>query len=96
MQGGSANLNDGNVITPGDLNKLGDGNLIANSNFQVGGAGPAFNFQTSTPDRDSVFTGAGITAQFGEAWNTFFFYNADFGSSDFVSHSISGGLGVKF
>jgi outer membrane autotransporter protein len=61
-----------------------------------GGAGPGFNFQTSTPDRDSVFTGVGVTAQFGDEWNSFFFYNADFGRQDFVSHAISAGLALKF
>lgn len=61
-----------------------------------GGAGPSFSFQTSTPDRDSVFTGAGISAQFGEKWNSFLFYNADFGRTDYVSHAISAGLGLTF
>ena len=61
-----------------------------------GGAGPSFGYETSTPARDSVFAGAGLTAQFGPNWNAFFFYNADFGRQDYLGHYVSGGLGIKF
>ena len=61
-----------------------------------GGNGPTFGYQTSAPDRDAVFAGAGVTAQFGRNWNAFFFYNIDFGRQDYLGNYISGGLTWKF
>jgi fibronectin-binding autotransporter adhesin len=61
-----------------------------------GGAGPGFDFITSAPDRDAVFAGAGISAQFGHDWNAFFYYNADFGRQDYLGHMISTGLNWSF
>jgi len=61
-----------------------------------GGNGQSFGYTTSTPDRDAGFAGAGIIGQFGPNWNAYFYYNADFGRQDFVSHAISTGLNFKF
>jgi outer membrane autotransporter protein len=61
-----------------------------------GGSGPTFGYETSAPARDSVFAGAGVSAQFGQSWNAFFFYNADFGRQDYTGHMISGGVTWKF
>ncbi|TSA34114.1 MAG: hypothetical protein D4R65_06725 [Verrucomicrobiaceae bacterium] len=61
-----------------------------------GGGGPSFDYTTSAPDRDAVFAGAGISAQFGPNWNAYVYYNADFGRQDYISHSISTGLNFKF
>lgn len=61
-----------------------------------GGAGPGVGYETSAPGRDSVFAGAGLSAQLGERWNAYFYYNADFGRQDYVGQMISGGLGWKF
>ncbi|MDX2081353.1 MAG: autotransporter domain-containing protein [Terrimicrobiaceae bacterium] len=61
-----------------------------------GGGGPGFNYETETPDRDSIFAGAGLSAQFGERWNAFFYYNTSFGNQQYLNHSISAGLGWKF
>ena len=61
-----------------------------------GGNGAGFGYTTSAPDRDAVFAGAGIIGQFGPNWNAYFYYNADFGRQDFVSHAISTGLNFKF
>ncbi|OJV15698.1 MAG: hypothetical protein BGO12_15805 [Verrucomicrobia bacterium 61-8] len=61
-----------------------------------GGSGASFDYSTSAPDRDSVWAGAGVSAQFGDTWNANFYYNANFGREDFVSHMISGGVGFKF
>lgn len=61
-----------------------------------GGSGASFDYSTSAPDRDSAWAGAGISAQFGETWNANFYYNANFGREDFVSHMISGGVGFNF
>jgi outer membrane autotransporter protein len=61
-----------------------------------GGSGPGFGYETSAPARDSVFAGAGISARFGDRWNAYVYYNADFGRQDYLSHIISAGLGFKF
>jgi len=61
-----------------------------------GGNGPGFGYTTTAPGRDSVFAGAGVSANFGDRWSTAFYYNADFGRQDFVSHMISASLGWKF
>jgi len=61
-----------------------------------GGSGLGFDYETSAPGRDSVITGAGVSANFGDRWNTSFYYNADFGRQDYVSHMISANLGWKF
>jgi len=60
------------------------------------GNGAGFDYETSAPGRDSVFAGAGVSANFGDRWNTGFYYNADFGRQDYVSHMISANLGWKF
>ncbi len=61
-----------------------------------GGNGAGFGYETSTPDRDSVFAGAGISAQFGERWSGYVYYNADFGRQDYIGQMISTGLNWKF
>lgn len=61
-----------------------------------GGDGADFGYQTSNPDRDSVFAGAGVSAQFGDRWSAFCFYNADFGRQDYLAHMITVGAGWKF
>jgi outer membrane autotransporter protein len=61
-----------------------------------GGNGAAFDFETSDPYRDSVFAGAGITAQFGERWNASLFYNINFGSQTYQSNMVSAGLNFSF
>lgn len=61
-----------------------------------GGAGAAFDYTTSAPGRDSLFAGAGVSAQFGRDWNAFVYYNTDFGRQDYLSQMISTGLGWKF
>ncbi|PTX94009.1 hypothetical protein DB345_20820 [Spartobacteria bacterium LR76] len=61
-----------------------------------GGAGDSFDYMTTVPGRDSVFAGAGVSAQFGEDFNAFVYYNTDFGRQDYLSQMISTGLGWKF
>jgi len=61
-----------------------------------GGSGPSFDYSTAAPARDSVYAGAGLTAQFGDRWNANFYYNADFGRQDFVSHMITTGLEFRW
>ena len=61
-----------------------------------GGNGPGFDYLTSTPDRDSVFAGAGVTTQFGESWSASAYWNIDFGRHDYISNIVSLNLGWKF
>jgi fibronectin-binding autotransporter adhesin len=61
-----------------------------------GGAGPTFGYETTAPARDSVFAGAGVSAQFGERWNAFVYWNVDFGRQTYFGNSVSGGLNWKF
>ncbi len=60
------------------------------------GSGPSFETATAEPGRDSVFAGAGVTAQFGDHWNASVYYNADFGRQDLTSHAVSASVGWKF
>ena len=62
----------------------------------AGGNGPSFGYATSAPSRDAVFAAAGISAQFGENWTAYLYYNADFGRQDYIGHSVSTGLNFKF
>ena len=48
------------------------------------------------PYRDSVFAGAGVTAQFGERRNASLFYNINFGSQSYQSKMISAELNFSF
>jgi outer membrane autotransporter protein len=61
-----------------------------------GGNGPGVAYQTSAPDRDAVFAGAGASTQFGPNWNAYMYYNANFVRQDYLSHMVSTGLEWKF
>jgi fibronectin-binding autotransporter adhesin len=61
-----------------------------------GGNGPSFGYETTTPDRDSIFAGAGVSAQFGQNWSASFYYNANFANQDYLSHAISASLEWRF
>jgi outer membrane autotransporter protein len=61
-----------------------------------GGSGAAFDFETSDPYRDSVFAGAGVTAQFGKNLSGSVFYNINFGSQTYQSNMVSAGLNFSF
>ena len=61
-----------------------------------GGNGAAFDFETTDPYRNSVFAGAGITAQFGKNLSGSVFYNINFGSQTYQSNMVSAGLSLAF
>jgi fibronectin-binding autotransporter adhesin len=61
-----------------------------------GGAGPSFNYLTSDPSRNSVFCGAGVTAQFGENLTASAYWNVDFGRPDYLGQAVSLDVGWKF
>jgi len=61
-----------------------------------GGNGGSFDFKTSDPYRNSVFAGAGITAQFRKNLSGSVFYNVNFGSQTYQSNMVSVGLNFGF
>jgi outer membrane autotransporter protein len=61
-----------------------------------GGSGPDFDFSTGDPYRDSMFAGAGVTAQIGERVTGSVFYNVNFGSQNYTNNIISAGLNISF
>jgi outer membrane autotransporter protein len=60
------------------------------------GNGPSFGYETTDPYRDSVFAGAGVTAQFGKNLSGSLFYNINFGSQTYQSNMVSAGLNLSF
>lgn len=63
----------------------GSENLRANLDL---GRGPGFDFETSSPERDAVYAGAGVGFQIGPRFYGNVYYNADF-SNDDVNHTVS-------
>lgn len=61
-----------------------------------GGKGSGFDYWTAAPARDSIFAGAGVSAQIGPQFNTSLFYNIDFGNQSTLSQMVSAGIQWKF
>jgi outer membrane autotransporter protein len=61
-----------------------------------GGNGPSFDYETTDPYRNSVFSGAGVTAQFGKNLSASVFYNVNFGARTYQSNMASVGLNLSF
>ena len=61
-----------------------------------GGSGPSFDYETSAPYRNSVFGGAGISANFANRWSASVFYNVNFGGDGYTNNIISTSLGLSF
>ena len=55
-----------------------------------------FGFNTSAPERNSVFAGAGVIAQLGPNWNASCYYNVDFGRQNYLAQMVSLGCEWKF
>ncbi len=55
-----------------------------------------FGFETSDPERDSIFAGAGVIAQLGTDWSASCYYNVDFGRQNYIAQMISVGLEWRF
>ncbi|MCX6960760.1 MAG: autotransporter domain-containing protein, partial [Verrucomicrobia bacterium] len=58
--------------------------------------GPSFANASSTPIRDFLYTGVGVTLELKQKWSTSLFYNAAAGNSDLQSQNIFLSLGTKF
>jgi autotransporter-associated beta strand protein/T5SS/PEP-CTERM-associated repeat protein len=65
-------------------------------NGTLGGTSPTFSNWSSTPIRDFLYTGVGVTVDIGKRWNTSFFYNAAAGNQNLTSQNIFWSAGVKF
>jgi outer membrane autotransporter protein len=63
-------------------------------NSSVGGAN--FANLSSTPIRDFLYTGVGVTLEIQQKWTTSIFYNAAAGNSDLQSQNIFLSFGAKF
>jgi len=61
-----------------------------------GGNGASLDYETTDPYRNSVFAGAGVTAQFGKNLSGSVFYNINFGSQTYQSNMVSAGLNFSF
>jgi autotransporter-associated beta strand protein len=61
-----------------------------------GGNGPSFDYESTDPYRNSVFAGAGVTAQFGKNLSGSVFYNINFGSQTYQNNMVSAGLNLSF
>ena len=66
------------------------------SNKLDGGNGASFNYETTTPYRDSANAGTGVTAQFNKSISSSVFYNVNLGSQSFLSNTISLSLNFGF
>jgi len=73
---------------------LGDSRNI-DASLDSGNVG-GFGFNTSSPERDSVFAGAGVIAQLGPDWNASCYYNVDFGRQNYIAQMVSVGLEWRF
>ena len=62
----------------------------------LGGTSPTFSNWSSTPLRDTLYTGIGVTVEFAKKWNTSFFYNAAAGNNNLESQNIFWSIGAKF
>jgi len=60
------------------------------------GGSPTFSNTSSTPLRDTLYTGVGFTVELYKKWNTSLFYNASAGNSDLTSQNIFWSAGLKF
>lgn len=64
-----------------------------NSSFENGSA---FAYMSTTPLRDSLYTGVGVTANFSEKYEASFFYNASAANPSMMSQNFFVSLGMKF
>ena len=67
-----------------------------NSSFDTGGPSSPFGFQTSQPQQDYFYAGAGIGLNFGDTWQAAFFWNVAAANTDQTSQNIFLSIGAKF
>ena len=67
-----------------------------NSSFNTGGGSSPFGFQTTQPQQDYFYAGAGVGLNFGDTWEASFFWNAAAANDDQTSQNIYFSIGAKF
>ena len=67
-----------------------------NSSFNNGGPSSPFGFQTTQPQQDYFYAGAGVGLNFGDTWEASFFWNAAAANADQTSQNIYFSIGAKF
>lgn len=67
-----------------------------NSSFNTGGPSSPFGFQTTQPQQDYFYAGAGVGLNFGDTWEASFFWNAAAANADQTSQNIYFSIGAKF
>jgi outer membrane autotransporter protein len=67
-----------------------------NSSFNTGGPASPFGFQTTQPQQDYFYAGAGLGLSFGDTWEASFFWNAAAANADQTSQNIYFSIGAKF
>jgi len=63
-------------------------------NSTLGGA--SITSTSATPNRDSLYTGVGVTMEFRKKWSTWLFYNTFAGNQNLVSQNVFWGVGFRF
>jgi len=58
--------------------------------------GTPYSNWSAVPNRDTLYTGVGVTMEYKKTWNTAFFYNAAAGNQNLESQNIFWSAGVKF
>jgi uncharacterized protein YhjY with autotransporter beta-barrel domain len=58
--------------------------------------GTPYSNWSAVPNRDTLYTGVGVTLEYKKTWNTAFFYNAAAGNQNITSQNIFWSAGVKF
>lgn len=74
--------------------EFGDTAAALNSSFASGGS----SFTVNGPDigEDAVLVGAGFSVQISERASAFFYYDGEFGRSNYQLNAISGGVRIEF
>ena len=58
--------------------------------------GTPYSNWSAVPNRDTLYTGVGVTLEYKKTWNTAFFYNAAAGNQNITSQNIFWSAGLKF
>jgi hypothetical protein len=58
--------------------------------------GTPYSNWSAVPNRDTLYTGVGVTMEYKKTWNTAFFYNAAAGNQNITSQNIFWSAGLKF
>ncbi len=67
----------------------------SNASF-ANGAGHNFLVHGPTLGRDSLLLGAGFAIQCSERYSTYFYYDGEFGRSNYDRNAVSGGVRIAF